>query len=104
PALRRRRLEFRKARLRPNLLVTTGWDGVSPSEGESGGLTQQGDDVAQGPEGPDPFGTRGRESREPILERREDLDPLDRVDAQVGVELHVQLEHLDLLPRLLGHA
>ncbi len=35
--------------------------------------------------------------------RREDLDPLDRVDPQVGVELHRRLEHLGRIARLLRH-
>ena len=35
--------------------------------------------------------------------RREDLDALDRVDAEVGLELHVQREHLDRVAGLLGH-
>ena len=34
---------------------------------------------------------------------REDLDPLDGVDAQVGVESHVQAEHLGRIARLLRH-
>ena len=40
---------------------------------------------------------------EPLLEGGEDLDPLDRVDAEVGVELHVRLEHLGRVARLLRH-
>ena len=34
--------------------------------------------------------------------RREDLDPLDRIDAEIGVEPHVELEHLDGIARLVG--
>ena len=38
----------------------------------------------------------------PVLQGREDLDPLDRVDAQVGVELHVEIEHFGRISGLLG--
>ena len=40
---------------------------------------------------------------EPLLERRQDLDPLDRVDAEVGVEPHHRLEHRRRISRLLRH-
>ena len=39
---------------------------------------------------------------QPVLDGREDLDSLDRIDAQIGVELHVQFEHLDGVARLVG--
>ena len=38
-----------------------------------------------------------------VLHGREDLDSLDRVDAQVRVKLHVELEHVHRVARLLGH-
>ncbi len=44
---------------------------------------------------------RSRRVGQPLLQRGEDLDPLDRVDAQVGVELHARLEHLGRIPGLL---
>ena len=38
-----------------------------------------------------------------LLQGRQDLDPLDRVDAQVGVERHAQVQHLRRVARLLRH-
>ena len=43
-----------------------------------------------------------RAAGQPVLQGREDLDPLDRVDPQIGVELHVEIEHLGRISRLLG--
>ena len=48
----------------------------------------------EGLEGAEVLGLDDGRVGEPLLERGEDLDALDRVDAEVGVELHVGLEHL----------
>ena len=37
----------------------------------------------------------------PVLQGGEDFDALDRVDPEVGVELHVEIEHLGGVSRLL---
>ena len=37
-----------------------------------------------------------------LLKGREDLDALDRVDAEVGVEVHVEAEHVGRIAGLLG--
>ena len=44
-----------------------------------------------------------RRTGDALLQRREDLDPLDRVDAQVGIHAHVQFQHFDRIAGLLGH-
>ena len=66
-------------------------------------LTEKVGDLAQGPQRAEMFGLDRRGLWQPVLQRREDLHPLDRVDPQVVVELHVQLEHLHRVPRLLRH-
>ena len=74
-----------------------------PSVGSTGSPIRPGSRRSRG-------GSRGSRSAracrrhlgEPLLEGREDLDPLDRVDPQVGVEPHVELEHLGRIPGLLG--
>ena len=37
---------------------------------------------------------RGGQRRHRVAERPEDLDPLDRVDPEVGLQVKVQLQHL----------
>ena len=44
-----------------------------------------------------------RRLRESLLKCGQDLDPLDRIDAQVGIESHGQFEHLLGISGLLGH-
>ena len=66
-------------------------------------LTEKVGDLAQGPQRRQMFGLDRRGLWQPVLQRREDLHPLDRVDPQVVVELHVQLEHLHRVSRLLRH-
>src|SRR5207237_310714 len=39
---------------------------------------------------------------DPLLDPGEDLDSLDRIDPEVRVQPHVEVEHLDGIPRLLG--
>ena len=65
--------------------------------------TEEVDDLAESPQRAEVLGFDRRCLGQPVLQRREDLHPLDRVDPQVGVELHVQLEHLDRVSRLLRH-
>ena len=67
------------------------------------GVGQEIDDLAEGAEGAEVLGLDRRSVGEPVLQCREDLHPLDRVDPQVGVELHLQLEHLHRIPGLLRH-
>ena len=66
-------------------------------------LAQELGDLPQGPERAQVLGLDHRRLGQPFLQGREDLDPLDRVDPQVGVELHVRLEHLRRVSRLLRH-
>ena len=63
---------------------------------------EKGDDVTKRAKRTDLFGPGGADARQPILDGREDLDPLDRIDAQVGIQPHVQLEHLRGIAGLLG--
>ena len=65
------------------------------SAGEEGG------DVAEGEERTEVFGLDLRCLGQAFLQGRQDLDALDRVDAQVGVQSHVQLQHLRRIARLL---
>ena len=44
-----------------------------------------------------------RRIRQAVLQRRQNLDPLDRVHAQVRVQRHPQLQHLRWIARLLRH-
>ena len=48
------------------------------------------------------FGLDGGGMGQSVLDGREDLHALDRVDAQVAVELHLQLEHVERVSRFLG--
>ena len=57
----------------------------------------------EGVQGAEVLGLDGRGVGQPLLEGGQDLDPLDRVDPQVGVQRHVQLEHLRRVARLLRH-
>src|SRR5271169_4769227 len=66
-------------------------------------LTEKVGDLAEGPQRAQMFGLDRRGLWQPVLQRREDLHPLNRVDPQVVVELHVQLEHLHGVSRLLRH-
>ena len=43
-----------------------------------------------------------RSFRQFFLERREDFNSFDRIDAEVGVESHLHLKHLDRIAGLLG--
>ena len=41
--------------------------------------------------------------RQPFLQRRKNFDALDRIDSQIGVEPHVEIEHLRRVSRLFRH-
>jgi hypothetical protein len=41
--------------------------------------------------------------RQAFLQDRQDFHALDRVDAQVGIQRHVQFQHLHRIARLLRH-
>src|SRR5207248_1559293 len=58
-------------------------------------------DVAEGVEGAEVLGFHHRRARQPLLERREDLDTLDRIDPEVGVERQVQVQALRRVTGLL---
>ena len=59
-------------------------------------------DLAQGVQGAQVLGADDRGAGEPLLEGGEDLDPLDGVDAEVGVQPHLQLQHLHRIAGLLA--
>ena len=58
-------------------------------------------DLSEGADGAEVLRADHRRLGQPLLDGRQDLDPLDRVDPQVGVELHAGLEDLGRVPRLL---
>ena len=60
-------------------------------------------DVAEGVEGAEVLGLHLRRVRQLLLQRRQDLHALDRVDAQVRVQAHAQVQHLRGVARLLRH-
>ena len=39
----------------------------------------------------------------PLLKGRENLDSFDRIDPEVGIEAHAQVEHLDRVAGFLGN-
>ena len=60
------------------------------------------DDVAERLEAPEILRVDRTHARYALLESGEDLDALDGVDAEIGVESHVELEHLGGIAGLLG--
>ncbi len=60
------------------------------------------DDLAQGVEGGHLVGVELGQAGHPLAHGGQDLDALDGVDAQVGVQRHAQLEHLGRVAGLLG--
>ncbi len=58
------------------------------------GGTQEGDDFPESAQGSELFGPCRRSLGKSVVDRREDLNSLDGVDAEIGVEPHVQLEHV----------
>src|SRR5205823_2626110 len=62
---------------------------------------QEGDDLAEVVEGAEVLRLDGRGGGQALLQGGEDLDALDGVDAQVGVQGHVQVQHLRGVTRLL---
>ena len=38
-----------------------------------------------------------------FLQCREDFDPLDRIDSEIMIETHVEIQHLGRIPRFLGN-
>ncbi len=65
-------------------------------------LAEEVDDRSQAAERAELLRLERGQTGQSVLQGREDLDALDRVDAEVGVELHVEIEHLDGVSRLLG--
>ena len=61
------------------------------------------DDVLERSQSAQMFRLDGRSVGQSFLKQGEDLDALDRVDAQVGVELHVQLQQLGRVTGLGGN-
>ena len=49
------------------------------------------------------FGCNRWKRREAFLQGRQDLDSLDRIDPEIGVELHVEIEHLGRIAGLFGN-
>src|SRR5439155_160473 len=60
-------------------------------------------DLSKRPQGPQMLGLYDRSVRKPFLQSRKNLHPLDGVNAQVGIQLHVQLQHLGRIARLLSN-
>src|SRR5262249_59559903 len=56
--------------------------------------TQEGGDITEGVKGAELLGLDSGSVGEAVLECGEDLDALDRVDAEIGVQRHVELQHL----------
>ena len=65
------------------------------------GLVEVVEDLAEGAEADKPLGVDLAGLEEPLAHRGEDLHALDGVDAEVGLEVHVEVEHLGRVPRLL---
>jgi len=63
---------------------------------------KEGGDLAQSLQGAEMFGTDERCAGEAFLDGGEDLHPFDGVDSQVGVQPHVQVEHLFRITGLLA--
>ncbi len=63
--------------------------------------TQELGDLPQGSQRAEVLGLDDRRLGQAFLQGREDLDALDRIDAEVGVEEHVGLEHLGRIAGLL---
>ena len=61
-----------------------------------------GGDLAKRAERAEVLGADGGGAGEAFLDGGEDLDPLDGVDAEVGVEPHVEVEHFDRIAGLLA--
>ncbi len=47
-------------------------------------------------------GLDGRQAGDALLHRRQDLDALDGVDAEAGLQLHIESEDVDGVTGLLG--
>ncbi len=69
----------------------------------SGGRREEVDDLAERAKGPEVLGFDNRRLGKLLLQSGEDFDAFDGVDAEVGVEKHVRLEHLGGIPGLLRH-
>ena len=65
-------------------------------------LADELDDRPQGAERAELIGLDRGQPGEPVLQRGQDLDALDRVDSEIGVELHVEIEHPGRVAGLLG--
>ena len=69
--------------------------------GRGSGTSKEADDVGERPQAAHLIGLDDRSVGQPVLKSRENLDALDRVDAEVGVQLHLELEDVDRIPGLL---
>jgi len=76
------------------------WCGSGCSLG-LGPLGEHVHDLAQSPKLAELIRSHDRGFRERLLKRRQDLDPLDGVDAQVRVQIHRNVEHVDGISRLV---
>ena len=65
-------------------------------------VAEEVDDVAERVQSAEVLGLDRRGVRDLLLKGGQDFDALDRVDAQVGVQGHVQAEHVGRVARLLG--
>ena len=72
-------------------------------EGRGGLLGEELGDLAERAQRSQVLGLDHRRLGQAVLHGREDLDSLDRINAQVRVKLHVELEHVDRVARLVGH-
>src|SRR5262249_19686227 len=58
------------------------------------GFTEKRDDLPQIVQRTEMFRLDERRFRQALLQCRQNFDALDRVDAEIGVERHVEIEHL----------
>ena len=75
---------------------------VSLRSGGRLGRTQELRDLAERVQRPQVLRFHRRRFGKLLLHRREDFHPLDRVDAQVGIESHVRFNHLRRIAGLVA--
>src|SRR4051794_24737780 len=63
---------------------------------------ERGDDVAERSQRSESIGAERSQTWDGFLKRRQNFDPLDRVDAEIGVESHLEVEHLERVAGLVG--
>ena len=109
--------EVKKGLINPKAeyIITTSWEDGSPDdidlwiEDPKGNLVWpthprvgQRDDILQRVQRTQFFRLERGQVRYAFLQRRENLNPLDRVDAQIVIEAHPEVQHLNRITRLLG--